>query len=652
MKYPLVKQNGLKNCGPACLASVISYYGGYVSIDSLETLMHTTKDGTSAYNFIEAARKIGFESYGYKVDKLDELKCPFIAHVVISNSYNHFVIVYKIDDKVLIGDPAFKVRYITKDEFEKIFSHVVITLNPIKKLPNNKPKSLFSYTKGIILKYRYIFIYIIVLSLLTGMISLINSLLIRYIIDNIYIINKIYLIFILVFIIKYLLNWYKNNFIIYLNKKISNYLANGINHSLISLPYIYYKNHRVGEIVSRFNDINTIINFIDDVVISLTIIPMISLFFIFLYLESKLLFKYTMLILLVYVIINYFISLKLKNDINILKAEESSYNSLFIESLNAFESIKGINLEKHITNKLNEKFKSLKKTLCNTLKKYSMKEIVLEIILNMGLIMIIIIGFINKITIGSIVSFYLIYEYISSLLTSFMSFIISYKEASIASLRIQELMHPVTSDMVYPGLIEYKNVTYKLGDKTILDNINLKILEGEKLIIIGNSGSGKSTLVKALKGYYNIKGIYINGDIVNKKIDNISYISENDYLFEDTIYGNLFCDDDNKIIKMTNMCHMNKNLYTFVEENGFNLSGGEKARIILTRALLKPFDILIIDELLDRLSVDMEKYILKNIFNYFSNKTIIVITHRNDNINLFNHLIKMENGSVIKDTYF
>ena len=67
---------------------------------------------------------------------------------------------------------------------------------------------------------------------------------------------------------------------------------------------------------------------------------------------------------------------------------------------------------------------------------------------------------------------------------------------------------------------------------------------------------------------------------------------------------------------------------------------------------LKPFDILIIDELLDRLSVDMEKYILKNIFNYFSNKTIIVITHRNDNINLFNHLIEMENGSVIKDTYF
>ena len=70
MKYPLFKQNGFKDCGPCSLASVISYYGGYMSVDSLEGMMNTTKDGTTAYNLVETARKVGFESYGLKVDKI------------------------------------------------------------------------------------------------------------------------------------------------------------------------------------------------------------------------------------------------------------------------------------------------------------------------------------------------------------------------------------------------------------------------------------------------------------------------------------------------------------------------------------------------------------------------------------------------------
>ena len=651
MKYPLVKQNGLKNCGPACLASLIKYYGGYVSVDSLEILMHTTKNGTTAYNFIEAARKIGFTSYGLKLDNIDKITYPLVAHVTISKSYDHFVIIYKVDDKVLIGDPSSKVKYITKEEFYSIWNNVVIVLYPSKKLPNNKPKSLFNYTKDIIFKYKIIFIYLIILSFLSASISLIYSLLIRYMIDNTYIIKNTILIFIFVFILKYLLIWYKNNYSIYLNEKISNYLTNGINHSLISLPYVYYKNHRVGEVVSRFNDINSIINFINDVIVSITIIPILCLFMLFMYIESKLLFYLSLFILLIYVIINYIMSYILKKNINILKEEDASYNSLLIETLNAFETIKGINIEKYIESKLNKKYGLFKTILCKTQKKYNIKDIILDIILNSGLILIIIIGFIKNASIGTIISFYLLYEYVSMLLSSFMNFLISYKEASTASFRIQELMHLFASSNIEEGLIEYKNVTYKQGIIDIIKNINLKIFKGEKVIITGSSGSGKSTLVKCLKGYYDVDNVYINNNMVNKKIDNISYVSENDYLFEDTILENLICDDNNKIEKIKNMCQLNKNLYTFVEENGFNLSGGEKSRIILSRALLKPFDILIIDEILDKLSIEMERSILKMIFDEYRDKTIIVITHRLDNVNLYDHLIEMNNASIIKDTY-
>ena len=86
-----------------------------------------------------------------------------------------------------------------------------------------------------------------------------------------------------------------------------------------------------------------------------------------------------------------------------------------------------------------------------------------------------------------------------------------------------------------------------------------------------------------------------------------------------------------------------------IEENGFNLSGGEKQRIILARTLLNKFDILLIDEGLNQIDIDLERKILKNLFDKYYNKTIIIVSHRYDNKDLFNQIIEMSNGKVIKN---
>jgi ABC-type transport system involved in cytochrome bd biosynthesis fused ATPase/permease subunit len=84
----------------------------------------------------------------------------------------------------------------------------------------------------------------------------------------------------------------------------------------------------------------------------------------------------------------------------------------------------------------------------------------------------------------------------------------------------------------------------------------------------------------------------------------------------------------------------------FIEENGFNISGGEKAKIVLARALLKGGDILVIDEGFNELDINSERIIMKNIFKYCSDKTIIVVSHRLDNLDLFDHFIEISNGMV------
>ena len=88
-----------------------------------------------------------------------------------------------------------------------------------------------------------------------------------------------------------------------------------------------------------------------------------------------------------------------------------------------------------------------------------------------------------------------------------------------------------------------------------------------------------------------------------------------------------------------------------IEENGYNISGGEKQRIILARTLLRKFNILIIDEGTNQIDINLERKILKNIIKYYKTKTIIFITHRLDNIDLFDNLIEINDGSIIRSEY-
>ena len=218
------------------------------------------------------------------------------------------------------------------------------------------------------------------------------------------------------------------------------------------------------------------------------------------------------------------------------------------------------------------------------------------------------------------------------------------------------------------GDILYNNFSFSFDDiNYCIKNVNLKINKSERLVVIGKSGSGKSTLFKVLKGYYDIDydSITINNiDIKNYKnnilCNKILYINQNEILYNDTLINNILIDNcsEEKLVDICNICSINdiiKNnnlgFNMMIEENGFNLSGGQRQRIVMARSLIKDFDILIIDEALNQLDIYSERKILKNIFNYYPSKTIIFITHRLNNCNMFNHLIEMKEGMIIKDEY-
>ena len=206
--------------------------------------------------------------------------------------------------------------------------------------------------------------------------------------------------------------------------------------------------------------------------------------------------------------------------------------------------------------------------------------------------------------------------------------------------------------------IEYKNIKFNINDKEIIKNLNLIIKAKENLFITGESGVGKSTIFKLLLGYYNLAGgnILINNkNIELLNINNIrnliTYVSQNEKLFTNSIYNNLslICDEKEKIIKALNTVEFNYSnfgLDYLIEENGINLSGGERKKIILERALLKSKQIIILDECFNEIDNNIERKIIKNIKKDYPYLTICLISHRDNNKDLFSKTFLLERGRI------
>lgn len=156
-KYPFLKQEGIKDCGATCLSMIIEYYKGFVNIEKLRELTKTTRTGTTAYDLVEAAKKLGFNSYGIECDldniNVDKLYLPAIAHVIIDRSYHHFVVIYEINfskKQLIIADPASKLKKMTFEEFKKIFTNKLLIMYPIRNIDKEEKISSLKYLKEII----------------------------------------------------------------------------------------------------------------------------------------------------------------------------------------------------------------------------------------------------------------------------------------------------------------------------------------------------------------------------------------------------------------------------------------------------------------------------------------------------------------------
>ena len=214
--------------------------------------------------------------------------------------------------------------------------------------------------------------------------------------------------------------------------------------------------------------------------------------------------------------------------------------------------------------------------------------------------------------------------------------------------------------------IEFDNVSFAYNDKAVIENLSFSLQEGKSYALVGSSGSGKSTVAKLISGFYNVNegSIKIGGIPISEYSDEalikaISFVFQDSKLFKKSIYENVALankdavkDDVMRALRLAG-CDLILDKFperekTIIGSKGVYLSGGEKQRIAIARAILKDSKIIIMDEASASIDPDNEFELQKAFKNLMKDKTVIMIAHRLSTIKDVDEILVMDNGKIIE----
>ncbi len=688
-----IKQRDITDCGAACLASVAAYYNLSIPVAKIRQIAGTDQKGTNALGMIKAAEKLGFMAKGVKggTDALPEVPCPAIAHVVIKDVLQHYVVLYAVKgNAVKYMDPADGKLHKTKlSEFGKIWTGVIIILAPGNAFKAiNEKVSNFSRFLFLLRPHRMILVQSLMGAMVYTLLGLSTSIYIQKITDyvlvdrNLNLLNLLGIAMVIILLFQLFIGAMKSIFILKTGQMIDLRLILGYYKHLLTLPQRFFDTMRVGEIISRINDAVKIRAFINETAIAI----FVNLFIVLFSFLLMFVFSWEMALLVSSVIPLYLILYYITNHLNRTRERKlmehaAELESQLVESLNSVRTIKEFGLEEYANLKTENKFVKLLRTIYvsglnsifTTNGSEFLNKIYTIVVLWVGA------GFVieNTITPGELLSFYALLGYFTSPVASLVGMNKSVQNALIAADRLFEIMdlecenedHKMELQPTMVGNIRFSNVNFSYGTRTeVFNKFNLTIEKGKITAIIGESGSGKTTLIALLQKLYPLNdGTITVGDFNIEHFTSVSLrnvigvVPQKIDLFSGTIIGNIavgqFQPDIQRVIEICQKLGMlgfieklPGGLGAFVGENGTTLSGGQRQRIAIARALYRNPQILFFDEATSSLDSESEFFVQQTIEQLKSNgKTAVLIAHRLSSVVDADKIVVLENGMLLEE---
>ncbi|WP_078349464.1 peptidase domain-containing ABC transporter [Mucilaginibacter pedocola] len=688
-----VKQHDIMDCGAACLASITAFYNLNMPIARIRQMASTDKKGTNLLGLIEASGQMGFSAKGVKgdFDNLFEIPTPTIAHVVLGNHLQHYVVIYKVTDKFIeVMDPGDGYLHeVPHDEFKKIWTGVLLLLAPTEKfITGDKKVSVEKRFWQLLKPHKSMLLQVLLGAVVYTVLGLSTSIFLQKIVDNVLpednrnLLNLMGVVMVVIIFLQVFINHARTLITLKTGQQIDARLILGYYKHLLRLPQSFFDSMRVGEIISRINDAVKIRSFINEVLVMFAVNVFILIF------SFALMFTYYWKLALIMLLIVPLFALiyKLSDTLNRttqrkLMENAADLQTQLVESVNAIPTIKRFGLEDFANFKTETRFINMLKTVftsaTNSLWVGNFSSFVSTfftvVLLWAGSAFVL-----DKIiTPGELLSFYSIIGYFMGPVAGLIGMNKTLQDARIAADRLFEIMDmeqepaenraDLTPDMV--GNIQFKNVHFRYGTRNqVFEGLDLAIPKGQITAIVGESGSGKTTLLSLMQNIYELQsGSIMIGDYDIKYITNeslrrmVAVVPQDVHLFAGNVTENIAVGDlEPDIKRVMHICQqleitdfierLPNGFNTFLGENGTNLSGGQRQRLAIARALYRDPEILILDEATSSLDSESESHV-QNAINLLREreKTIIVIAHRLSTIMNADKIVVLQTGKLVEE---
>jgi len=688
-----IKQHDITDCGAACLASIAAHYGLKIPVARIRQYAFTDKKGTNVFGMIEAAHKMGFEAKGVKgtLECLSEIPKPAIAHVVVKDQLQHFIVICKVTkNSIVVMDPSDgKFHKKMHEEFKKEWTSVLILMLPNETFQKgNRKNSPLRTFIDLIRPHQSVMTQALFGAVIYSTLGLSTSAYIGKITDyvlvdqNLNLLNLLSIIMLIILIIRVFVSVMKSVLALQTGQRIDASLILGYYKHLLTLPQTFFDTMRVGEIISRINDAVKIRVFINNVSLDLAVNILILLFTLCIMLVYS--WKLAIITLLsaplflfIYLLFN---RMNKKCQRKIMESS-ADLEAHLVESLNSVSTIKQFGIETFANLKTENRFVNLLKNTYQSIYGSILAGNGIETV-STGIMVAVLWAGSNlvihqELTPGTLILFYSLVGYVLGPVGKLISSNQTIQDALIAADRLFQILDlereeddaqriRLDKDMI--GDIRFENVSFRYGSrKQVFESLTLSIRKGQTTAIVGESGSGKTTLVSLLQHLYPIQSGSIHiGDYNLSQISNeslrqqIGSVPQQIELFAGSITENIalgyFEPDMKKIIGLCERLGIREFIEklphsygTFIGEHGASLSGGERQRIAIARSLYKDPEILIFDEATSSLDSISEKYVKQTLDDLaLEGKTIIIIAHRLSTAKYADTIIVLQEGKVIE----
>ncbi|MCV3243617.1 ATP-binding cassette subfamily B protein [Mesorhizobium robiniae] len=686
------KQRDITDCGAASLASVAAFYGHKQPLSRIRQYASTDRSGTTVLGLTEAARKLGFVAKGVKggFDSLYKIPKPAIAHVVVKEVLHHFVVIQSIDARwITVMDPAYgEIRKMPHEEFKTQWTGVLVLLVPADTFKRGEETtSPLARLASVLAPHRAVMAQALVGALVTTILGLSTAIYVQKVVDHVItagnrnLLNLMSVAMVLILVAQILINLLRNRLVLQTGQKIDVYLILGYYNHILSLPQKFFDSMRMGEIVSRMNDAVKIRSFLNDVSINMFVDVLVILF------SFGLMCIYSWKIALVvaisiplYLFVYWTINRLNRKRQRAIMENAADLEAQLVESLGAVSTIKTSGMESFANFKMETRFvKMLHSVYSSGLisifgdnASTFVSTIFTIVLMWFGTTLVLD----QTVTPGELLSCYTLLGYVTRPVASLIQTNRIVQDAFIAADRLFEILDlesasgggidATKSDL---GNVCLENVTFRHGAQPhLFEDLSVTFRRGEMTAVVGESGSGKSTLAALLQNVYPLEGgririgPYALQDLSTESLLKVvAAVPQSIDVFSGSVIENIalgeFEPDMEKILQICDQIGLRElaerwpgGFQAYLGENGLRLSGGEKQRLALARALYRDPEILILDEATSSLDSIAEAFVLGVVEDLRrAGKTIVVIAHRLSTIRGADKIVVLEKGRVVAE---